>query len=120
VARAEVRSQIIRFGALLIFGWRPMVDMGGAHAERTVKGLMLYVVLLVAGAALAAAISFYVQSLTSAGASLIVFLSLFFSNFAVSWIATIFLIDGSLKNAWGEQEQLEAERRGKAFMNGRA
>jgi hypothetical protein len=60
------------------------------------------------------------KSLTSAGASLIVFLSLFFSNFAVSWIATIFLIDGSLKNAWGEQEQLEAERRGKAFMNGRA
>jgi hypothetical protein len=97
-----------------------MVDMGGPHSERTMKGLMLYVVLLVAGAALAAAISFYVQSLTSAGTSLIVFLSLFFSNFAVSWIATIFLIDGSLDNAWGEQEQLEAERRGKAFMNGRA
>jgi hypothetical protein len=107
-----------RIYQLLIFREGAMVDMGGPHVERTMKGLMLYVVLLVVGAALAAAISFYVQSLTSAGASLIVFLSLFFSNFAVSWIATIFLIDGSLDNAWGEQEQ--AERRGKAFMNGRA
>ena len=84
------------------------------------KGLMLYVVFLVCGAALAALISFWVQSQVSSGASLIVFLSLFFSNFAVSWIATIFIMDGSLKNAWGEQEQLEAERRGKLFMNGRA
>ena len=79
------------------------------------KGLMLYVVFLVAGAALAALISFYVQSQTSAGTSLIVFLTLFFSNFAVSWIATIFIMDG----AWGEQDQLEAERRGRAFMNSR-
>jgi hypothetical protein len=83
------------------------------------KGLMLYVVFLIAGAALAVLIGFYVQSQTSSGTSLIVFLSLFFSNFAVSWIATIFIMDGSLKNAWGEQEQLEAERRGKALMNGR-
>jgi len=83
------------------------------------KGLMLYVVFLVVGAVLAALIGFYVQSQTSSAASLVVFLSLFFSNFAASWIATIFIMDGSLKNAWGEQEQLEAERRGKAFMNGR-
>jgi hypothetical protein len=84
------------------------------------KGLMLYVVFLVCGAALAALISFWVQSQVSSGASLIVFLSLFFSNFAASWIVTIFIMDGSRKNAWGEQEQLEAERRGKLFMNGRA
>ncbi len=84
------------------------------------KGLMLYVVFLVVGAALAALIGFWVQSETSSGASLIVFLSLFFANFAVSWIVTIFIMDGSLKNAWGEQEQLEAERRGKLIMNGRA
>jgi hypothetical protein len=96
-----------------------MVDKGDRHAERDMKGLMLYVVLLVAGAALAAAISFYIQSQTSPGTSLIVFLALFFSNFAVSWIATIFIMDGSLNNAWGEQDQLEAERRGRAFMNSR-
>jgi hypothetical protein len=96
-----------------------MVDMGDPHAERNMKGLMLYVVFLVAGAALAALISFYVQSQTSAGTSLIVFLTLFFFNFAVSWIATIFIMDGSLNNAWGEQDQLEAERRGRAFMNSR-
>jgi hypothetical protein len=83
------------------------------------KGLMLYVVFLVVGAALAVLVGFYVQSQTSSGVSLIVFLSLFFSNFAASWIATIFIMDGSFKNFWGEQEQLEAERRGKAFMNGR-
>lgn len=96
-----------------------MVDMGDPHAERNTKGLMLYVVFLVVGAALAALISFYVQSQTSAGTSLIVFLTLFFFNFAVSWIATIFIMDGSLNNAWGEQDQLEAERRGRAFMNSR-
>jgi hypothetical protein len=50
----------------------------------TIKGLMLYVVFLVAGAALAAVIGFYVQTQTSSGASLIVFLSLFFANFAAS------------------------------------
>ena len=83
------------------------------------KGLMLYVVFLVVGAILASLAAFFVQSQTSSGAGLIVFLSLFFSNFAVSWIITIFIMDGSLKNAWGEEEQLLAERRGKAFMSGR-
>jgi hypothetical protein len=83
------------------------------------KGLMLYVAFLIAGGALAALIGFYVQSQTSSGTSLVVFLGLFFANFAASWIATIFIMDGSLKNAWGEQEQLEAERRGRALMNGR-
>jgi preprotein translocase subunit SecG len=76
---------------------------------------MLYVVFLVVGDGLAALIGFYVQSQTSSAASLVVFLSRFFFNFAVFWMATIFIMDGPLKNAWGEQEQLEAERRGKAL-----
>jgi hypothetical protein len=96
-----------------------MVGKGDRTRRDTMKGLMLYVVFLVIGAILAALVGFFVQSQTSSGASLIVFLTLFFSNFAVSWIATIFIMDGSLKNAWGEQEQLLAERQGRAFMNGR-
>jgi hypothetical protein len=55
----------------------------------------------------------------SSTASLIVFLALFFSNFAVSWIAVILAIDGSLKNAQGAQEQLDIEKAGRAGIASR-
>lgn len=80
------------------------------------KALIVYVGFVVAGAAIAAAIGYFVEKETSPAVSLIVFLALFFANFAASWIATIFVMDGSLKNAWGRQDQLDAEKAGKAQM----
>lgn len=62
----------------------------------------------------------FVEKEFSSTASLIVFLALFFSNFAVSWIAVILAMDGSLKNAQGAQEQLDIEKAERAGIASRA
>jgi hypothetical protein len=75
------------------------------------KALILYVVFVAAGAIVAGLIGYYVEIEVSAAASLIVFLTLFFANFVASWIAVIFIMDGSFKDAQGRQAQMEIERR---------
>jgi hypothetical protein len=75
------------------------------------KALVLYVVFVVAGAVVAGLIGYYVEIEVSAAASLVVFLALFFANFAISWIAVIFIMDGSLQDAQGRRAQMEIERR---------
>jgi hypothetical protein len=74
------------------------------------KALILYVIFVTIGALVATAIGYYTEIEVSAPASLIVFLVLFFANFAVSWIAVIFIMDGSLKDAQGRQAQIDIER----------
>jgi hypothetical protein len=74
------------------------------------KALALYVIFVTIGALLATGIGYYTEIEVSAAASLVVFLALFFANFVVSWIAVIFVMDGSLKDAYGEQAQIEIER----------
>jgi len=74
------------------------------------KALILYVIFVMIGALIAIAIGYYTEIEVSATASLIVFLALFFTNFAVSWIAVIYIMDGSFKDAQGQQAQLEIER----------
>jgi hypothetical protein len=85
--------------------------------EGVLKALILYVVFVVIGACVSAGIGLFVERQVSSAASLIVFLALFFSNFAVAWIGVIFVMDGSLKNAQGRQDQLDTERSGRAAMN---
>jgi hypothetical protein len=75
------------------------------------KALILYVLFVVIGALVASLIGYYVEIEVSATWSLIVFLTLFFANFAASWIAVIFIMDGSFKDAQGRQAQIEIERR---------
>jgi hypothetical protein len=65
------------------------------------------------GGALSVAIGYLVEMEVSSAASLIVFLALFFTNFVVSWIAVILVMDGSLKDAQGRQAQLDIERAGR-------
>jgi hypothetical protein len=74
------------------------------------KALILYVVFVIIGGVVAGTIGYYVEMQVSATASLIVFLALFFANFVVSWLAVIFVMDGSLKDAHGRQAQLDIER----------
>jgi hypothetical protein len=74
------------------------------------KALILYVIFVTIGALVAGIIGYYTEIEVSSAASLIVFLTLFFTNFVVSWIAVILVMDGSLKDAHGEQAQLEIER----------
>ena len=83
------------------------------------KALILYVVFVAIGALVSVGVGYYVEKEISSTASLVVFLTMFFANFGVSWIAVILVIDGNLKNARGEQEQREIERAGRAAMHAR-
>jgi hypothetical protein len=87
--------------------------------EDVMKALLLYVVFVIIGGLISVGIGYYVEKEVSSTASLIVFLALFFSNFVVSWLAVILVMDGSLKNAQGAQEQLDIEKSGRAGIRAR-
>jgi hypothetical protein len=80
------------------------------------KALILYVLFVIIGAAISATIGYYVERQFSSAWSLIVFLTLFFANFAVSWLGVILVMDGSLRDAQGRQSQLDIERSGRASI----
>ena len=81
------------------------------------KGLLLYVGFVIAWTAAGVLIASYIDRVTSHQIGSIVLLAMFFSGLVVSWIATVFVMDGSLNNFFAEGEQLEAERVGKLYMN---
>ena len=91
-------------------------DDRGRQGEFPMKALIIYVTLVIAGAALSAFVGYQIETRVSSALSLIVFLSMFFANFAVCWILTILIMDGSLKNAQGRQDQRDAESKGKAAI----
>jgi hypothetical protein len=89
----------------------------GLQSERdAMKALILYVAFVAIGAAISAGIGYYVEREFGSGVSLLVFLAMFFANFAVSWLAVILVMDGSLRDAWGRQAQLDIERAGRASV----
>jgi len=77
------------------------------------KALILYVVFVAVGGLVASLIGYYVEIQVSSAASLVVFLALFFANFVVSWLAVIFIMDGSFKDAQGRQAQIDIEKAGR-------
>jgi hypothetical protein len=83
------------------------------------KALVLYVLFVVIGAFVSVGVGYYVEKEISSTVSLIVFLAMFFANFAVSWIAVIYAMDGNLKSAQGAAEQREIERSGRAAVQAR-
>jgi hypothetical protein len=87
---------------------------GRQRGADAMKALVLYVLFVVIGALISAGIGYYVEIEFSSTASLIVFLALFFANFAVSWIAVILVMDGTLKDAQGLQAQIDIEKSGRA------
>jgi F0F1-type ATP synthase assembly protein I len=86
----------------------------GNSEQKLMKALLLYALFVVIGISISVGIGYFVEREVSSTASLIVFLFLFFSNFAVSWIAVILAMDGSLKDAQGHQAQLDIEKSGRA------
>jgi hypothetical protein len=78
------------------------------------KALILYVVFVVIGAVIASGIGWYVEKQFSSTLSLVVFLALFFANFAVSWLAVVLVMDGSLNDIQGRQAQADIERAARA------
>ena len=59
----------------------------------------------------------FVTSFLTSQIGTIVLLGTFFVSLVVSWIATVFIMDGSLNNFNAEKDQIEAERKGKEYMN---
>jgi hypothetical protein len=79
------------------------------------KALILYAGFVIVGTAAALMIGTYVERQTSAQVGTILMLVLFFVNLVGSWIATVFVMDGSLNNFYAEQEQIEAEKKGREY-----
>jgi hypothetical protein len=82
-------------------------------------GALLYVVFVTIGSLLAVTIGYLVEPVVSMTASLIVFLTLFFANFVVSWIAVVLVMNGPLKDARGRAAKSDIEKAGQEAMTGR-
>src|ERR1700730_3354808 len=95
-----------------------LCSVGATETRRdAMKGLLLYVGFVIAWTAAGVLIASYIDRVTSHQIGSIVLLAMFFSGLVVSWIATVFVMDGSLNNFFAEREQLEAERVGRLYMN---
>jgi uncharacterized membrane protein len=80
------------------------------------RGLALYAGFVIFSTVCAVLIGKSIESYTSPDIGSIVMLVVFFVGLVVSWIATVFVMDGSLKNFKAEKEQLEAEKKGREYM----
>jgi len=80
------------------------------------KALIVFAGFVIASTAAAVLIGFFIENQTSPQVDTIVMLALFFGGIVVSWIATVFLMDGSLNNFYAERDQIEAERQGREYM----
>ena len=61
------------------------------------KALILYIAFVVVGAVVSSLLGVYLEHAFNTTVSLIVFLALFFANFAVSWVVVIYIMDGTLQ-----------------------
>jgi hypothetical protein len=80
------------------------------------RALAIYAGFVIACNVMGVFVGSFVERHTSPQIGLIAVLGLFFGSLVVSWIATVFVMDGSLNNFFAEQEQLAAERKGKVYM----
>jgi hypothetical protein len=80
------------------------------------RGLALYAGFVIFSTVCAVLIGRSIESYTSPDIGSIVMLVVFFVGLVVSWIATVLVMDGSLKNFKAEKEQLEAEKKGREYM----
>ena len=83
------------------------------------KALILYIVFVLIGASIAIGIGYVLEREISPTVSLIAFLAMFFGNLFVSWLAVIYVMDGSFGDPQGRRAQLEIEKSGRAAMNAR-
>jgi hypothetical protein len=80
------------------------------------KALILFAGFVIASTAAAVLLGTFIERQTSPQVGTIVMLTMFFGGIVVSWIATVFVIDGSLNNFYAERDQIEAERQGREYM----
>jgi hypothetical protein len=79
------------------------------------KALILYIVFVAIGAVASALVGLFIERQVSTAISLVIFLTMFFANFGLSWLATVLVMDGSLKNLHGLDEQLAIEKAGRQY-----
>ena len=80
------------------------------------KGLALHAVFVIFCTIGAVLIGFSTELYASSEIDSLVMLGLFLVGFGVSWIATVFVMDGSLKSFAAGKEQIEAEKKGREYM----
>jgi hypothetical protein len=80
------------------------------------RALLIYACFVIVSNVVGVFVSSFVQRYTSSEIGTILILGWFFASLVVSWIATVFVMDGSLNNFYAEQEQLEAEKKGREYM----
>jgi len=80
------------------------------------KALILFAGFVIASTAAAVLLGTFIERQTSPQVGTIVMLAMFFGGIVVSWVATVFVMDGSLNNFYAEREQIEAERQGREYM----
>jgi CDP-diglyceride synthetase len=81
------------------------------------RALVIYACLVVACNLAGIFVGSFIERHTSPELGLIVILGMFFASLVVSWIATVFVMDGSLNNFYAGREQTEVERKGREYMN---
>ena len=80
---------------------------------------LLYALFVTIGALLSIAIGYVVEPKMSMTASLIVFLTLLFANFVVSWIAVILAMNRLLRDVQRGHAPFDIERAGGEAMSAR-
>jgi hypothetical protein len=100
---------------LLIVDTSSILGLGDRIGD-TVKALIVFAGFVIASTAAAVLIGSFIERQTSPQIGTIVMLAMFFGGIVVSWIATVFVMDGSLNNFFAEREQIEAEKQGREYM----
>ena len=80
------------------------------------RALLIYACFVIGSNVVGVFVSSFVQRYISPEMATILILGWFFVSLVVSWIATVFVMDGSLNNFFAEQEQLEAEKKGREYL----
>jgi hypothetical protein len=70
------------------------------------KALIVYTLLVAAGTVISGLVGLTVEKYVTTPMSLVVFLTMFFANFAVCWMASILVMDGTLKHWGGDRRPL--------------
>ena len=79
------------------------------------KALVIYVTLLIIGLAVAVSTGLFVERYTSSGVSLLVFLLMFFANYAVAWMITLLIMDGTLRSTPAKADRPRADAEDRAY-----
>jgi hypothetical protein len=95
------------------------IAIKGNGAEENAMRALLYVAFVMIGGLLCVAIGYLVEPQVSMTMSLTVFLALFFTNFIVSWIAVVRVMNDSPKDVLGRQGRSDIETEGQEAMRAR-